>query len=281
MTNLALCLGAVYFGGGWSRVSNEDWTHEASPWLMLALANALLVASALYPRQIKSLGALSDGAQLRNLLYRPLPSVTQRRLDYFRGEATALTDAGNYVALKDLVTHWRGELSEAEDARWLSVANGGGGESMADRANMLQQLDQHPGLSLDRMWLLNAIAWDDLIAGGGELLAEADRFSAEAYAMAPWDAGVQNTRGWALVEMGQVKDGLTLLKQSLKGVIFQHDRAAVLCTLAIAEARRGRFKEAKNYEQQARRLDSACGLLPRVMRELEAKPSEVAPFRGH
>jgi hypothetical protein len=269
IANVAISLGMIKAVGGWARVSMADWNSRVSPGVMFAIANAVTGWGSIVPDWYWCTGLPSDGAQILKLLLRPLPSVQQRRRGYFNAKAQAMSEAGDFQSIEKLLVDWRDELGESEFDRLQIVIQSSAGKSIATRGAVVERLQKCPEPSIERNWILNLIAWDDLILGSSDLLPEADRFSAEAYALAPWSAAIQNTRGWALAEVGQFDEGFVLLQKSLKGVIFRHDRASVLCTLAIAEVRRGRYEQAREYQRHARRLDADCGLLPRVVKELE------------
>jgi hypothetical protein len=263
MANLALCAGAVLMGGGWPQIVQIDWSEHLAPWLMLAVANAILVLSS-FRRRTGIRGVRSDGVQLFGLLFRPLTPVNQQRTNYMRAKAAALLAARSYQQLDALISQFRDELPPAELAKWRSVVDSELGDIDAARSRALQTLEQHPQPGLDRAMWLNLIAWNDLVTGNSELLSEAERFSAEAHSLLPWSAAVQSTRGWALVECGNLEAGIPLLRQSLTGVVYKHDRATVLCTLAIAEIRRGRQSRAAQLIRKATQLDSQCALLDRA-----------------
>lgn len=269
IANLVICLGAVWMAGGWPRIAQLRWIDHLAPWLMLAITNAILVLANLLRWGTGIQGIYSDGVQLFNLLFRPLPSIGQRRVTYIRARAAALSAARSYQQLDSLVSRFGSELPRSELAHWRSIVDLEGGNFHAAKTHAVQALDQYLSPSFHRAIGLNTIAWTDLLTGQSELVPEAERFSAEAYALLPWVAGVQSTRGWALVESGDVDAGMSLLLQSLRGVAYNHDRASVLCTLAIAEARRGRPNRASQLCRKARRLDQNCTLLDRAEGELK------------
>ncbi|HEY2587872.1 MAG TPA: site-2 protease family protein [Tepidisphaeraceae bacterium] len=268
MSNVALCLVAVWVAGGWRRLVAVDWSEHIAPWLMLALANAMLVLGPLLRRRAGIPGIPTDGVQFYRLLFRPLPSESQRRLSYFVSKAHALLNARAYEQLDALVLRFHDELSPSQFLHWRGIAEAELGNFDAAKASLIKLLELHFAPGVERAISLNAIAWNDLVIGASDLLPEADRFSAEAYSLMPWNAAVQSTRGWALVELGDLLAGMPLLRESLRGVAYNHDRASVLCTLAIAEGRRGRRRYASELLRQARRLDARCALLARAEREL-------------
>lgn len=114
----------------------------------------------------------------------------------------------------------------------------------------------------------NNLAWVDLLLGDPDLATEATEAAASAYRSLPWDAAVQSTRGYALIEHGKVRDGLALASQALAGTRTRHDRATILAIRAIGHARYGRLREAEADLRRASRLDPDCVLLDRAAAEL-------------
>jgi hypothetical protein len=272
VANAAICVGAVWAGGGWPRIVQVDWSEHLAPWLMLAIANGLLVLGSLLRRRAGIQRFPSDGVQLFRLLFRRLPVPSERRLMYFRAKVESLLFARAYGQLDALIARFRDELSASELTRWQSLADAELGRFDAARAGSLTLLESCKDPSVERAFWLNVIAWNDLVVGASELLAEAEAFSADAFSLRPWDAAVQSTRGWALVEAGKLAAGIPLLRQSLHGAVYKHDRASIMCTLAIAECRRGRRGRAAQLLRRANRLDPHCILLARA----ESEANELA-----
>jgi predicted Zn-dependent protease len=122
-----------------------------------------------------------------------------------------------------------------------------------------------------RINIQNGIAYTDALLGTPELLEEADRYSAEALAAYPWDAGIQNTRGVALLALGRVDDALPLLRASATQPRPNlHDTAQCQCTLAMAEARDGQITAAERALESARLAEPDCFLIPRAEAALQA-----------
>ncbi len=67
---------------------------------------------------------------------------------------------------------------------------------------------------------------------------EADRYSAEAHKNLPCVAPIRRTRGSVLIELGQVEEGLELLRSSLEKTDTPKEKASTMCYIAIGEARR-------------------------------------------
>jgi tetratricopeptide (TPR) repeat protein len=189
---------------------------------------------------------------------------------YFRAKLDSLLNIREYRSAEELITQFAGELSLKEWGLWFSITNAELGNVETAKRVFFQLLAMYTEPSTDRAWALNACAWYDLIEGSCEHLSEADQFSAEAYSLEPWDVAVQSTRGWALLELGEIEQALPLLRRSLRGAVYEHERALILCAIAIAERRRGRHVRAAELLCKARKLDGKCVVLDRAEQELSA-----------
>jgi hypothetical protein len=97
------------------------------------------------------------------------------------------------------------------------------------------------------------------------LYGDADAASARAFAVTADDPATQHTRGWLLIEMGRVEEGLALVRSVLASATLGPDgRAGVLATAALGEARLGNVATARQLCEQAHRIDPFCLLLPRL-----------------
>lgn len=117
---------------------------------------------------------------------------------------------------------------------------------------------------------LNNIAYVDLSLRDPLLLPEADDYSLAAYKNAPWQPEIVGTRGAVLVELGQIAEGIALLKKAMAAQDDVRGKAADACHIAIAEKRRGNLVESQRYLDAASALDPECVLIPRVMSEAVA-----------
>lgn len=118
-----------------------------------------------------------------------------------------------------------------------------------------------PGL---RPLVFNNLAAADLLIGRPDLLAEADRYSEEAFRHAPWLAAVRGTRGGALVETGRVDEGLALVRGAMETLKDPAQKAILACYAAMGEKRKGNDAEARQCLETARALDPECPLLARA-----------------
>jgi hypothetical protein len=109
-----------------------------------------------------------------------------------------------------------------------------------------------------------------------ELLCEADELTRQACAVVPSSVSLQATRGWALVELGQIDRGADQLLDALEQLPERAHKALCASVLAIAEARDGQLELARDYLSMARLLDPECTALPAAEREVTSAASRVA-----
>lgn len=132
-------------------------------------------------------------------------------------------------------------------------------------------------LSLDaRAYLLNVVAYSDVVLGGEEMLPEADRYSLEAMAALGWNPAIKSTRGAVLVLLGRIQEGLPLLRESLERTDYAQGQAENNCWLAMGHARLGELDEARKHIVEARRLQPDCFLLERADLEVERGSEPVS-----
>jgi Tfp pilus assembly protein PilF len=114
---------------------------------------------------------------------------------------------------------------------------------------------------------LNGLVWSRLLTGErAESLEEAERCSAEALRLMPWDINIKDTRGCVLVELGRVAEGVAMLSEAA-AELPSRLQAWPLSYLALAAAREGRPHEYHDYLAQARHLDPECPVLEAVERK--------------
>ena len=128
--------------------------------------------------------------------------------------------------------------------------------------------------SLDVLALFWAgLASVELRMSGSNSIAEADRYSAQAFDVIPWESDVQGVRGGVLVEQGKIDEGVDLLERAVENCDFDTDRAVSICYLAIAAARLGDLPSASEYFEQAHQMSPRCPLLSRAKSEIAAATS--------
>jgi len=116
--------------------------------------------------------------------------------------------------------------------------------------------------------LLENIAYTNILINRVDLLQEAAIYSAEAYQNAPWEPAIIGTRGAVLVELGQLDEGIMLLKVAMAKHSSAQGKAANACHAAIGESRRGNVSESQHYFHIARSLDPQCYLLEYTAKKL-------------
>jgi hypothetical protein len=108
-------------------------------------------------------------------------------------------------------------------------------------------------------------------------LEDADRLSARAFELAPWEAAVQATRGCVLVELQRPAEAVPMLERALIDVTHPPDRAEVEGYLALAALQRGDRFTARQHLGGMRKAAPDHRLRERVTRELaEADASAAA-----
>lgn len=126
--------------------------------------------------------------------------------------------------------------------------------------------------------LQSCIAWVDVLVGGEDRLAEADRLSRELSLVS--DAAQRHTRGAVLLRLGRLDEALPLLKARLYlgGPKHPRDIAACHALLAVATALAGERDAAARHLETARAADPACELLGDAEAEVAAigRPRVIA-----
>ncbi len=113
----------------------------------------------------------------------------------------------------------------------------------------------------------NNLAWAALMSGDPELLPAALTASDAAYRALAWMPCVNSTRGFALIQAGDLWTGSKMVANALAREKDQRNRATMACELAIAATRAGQPAQAAARRREARRLDPACPLLDRAEHE--------------
>jgi tetratricopeptide (TPR) repeat protein len=116
-------------------------------------------------------------------------------------------------------------------------------------------------LPIERLVLVNNVAWSSLVLRDPALLEEAVRYSGEALTGAPDFPIFKGTRGAALVCAGRLGEGSRLLAEALAEYPTNEQKAMAASWLAIGEGRRGDAPAEKRWLERARELDPSCHLL--------------------
>ncbi len=118
--------------------------------------------------------------------------------------------------------------------------------------------------------VLNNIASVDLLLDRADLLTEADQFSDQASKNEPQNKYFTGTHGCVLIELGQINEGMVLLKKVYELLTSPEDQAFGLCYMALGEKRRGEKMQGMQYLAEARTKDADCLLLEKTERELHS-----------
>jgi Zn-dependent protease len=243
-------------------------------WMVLAAANFVMVLQSLLGRHADIGGKKvpTDGRQLWRLLFKPLPKPEVRRLEYFHSMMEALMAFNHHREV--VVVTQEGLLEFPLDialSSSLGLAQLAIHDFVSGRDTFKALLERHAEPSAMRAICLNNLAWADLSVGEPALIKEADSLSAEAYGLLPWVPAINGTRGFALIESGQIDTGITLLRFAYKGADGWSSKASVLCCLAIAHARLGENAAAESFLRKAARFDPNCDLMSRARRAMQGE----------
>ena len=234
-------------------------------------ANLWIMAANLWPHQSKILNAATDGKQLLKTF-----STNQKEAEELQAARFALEAMLRRDEHKDFegALDWcnKGLALFPENLHLLNVS----GVLCLDqhdfsraREIFLQLLPRETKPNGTRYIILNNIAYVDALIGDPGLLPEADAYSKEAYAAAPWAPSITGTRGTVLVAMGQIEAGIKLLKESFEKAWSPRSKTENACHLAMAHARLGDRNQADNYLELARQMDSQCRLIERAEAEFQ------------
>lgn len=254
--------------------ANPSSFWEASLLIDLAIANTVLLVVNLWPRKVATVAGVTenDGLALLTIPFSSGPKIEADLAAYYALVSRGLYRRKQYA---QAVRPCEEGLALYPDSKILRTQLGMVLLSMNEikkaRESFIEALKGADVGPEDRMILFNNVAIADLLSGGGDLLGEADRYSAQAYRNIPWVPGVTVTRGEVLVELGRVDEGLALLRETITKQTDPELKADIAAYMAIGENRRGNFERALRYLDTTRTLDPQCRLLNRVMAELNQK----------
>lgn len=115
-----------------------------------------------------------------------------------------------------------------------------------------------------RLLCLNNIAAADVMSGNPDLLAEADRCSAEAMKSLAWNPRIKGARAAVLVELGRFDEGIAMARESLSQLEKKEPRGWSLMTLAIAYKRKGDEAEGRKLFEEAVQAGATGARMKRV-----------------
>jgi tetratricopeptide (TPR) repeat protein len=222
--------------------------------------NVFILLTNLYPRKASTTAGLAgtDGWAMLNI-FRISPEDLDKR--YANNKAAAKRWLEQGLALYP-------QSAFMVNAAGYAYSNFGEHQKARDEFVRVLEMGGELGRGF-RYLVLNNIAYSDILLDDPNLLAEADQYSAEAYKNLPWEAVIGGTRGAVLIFLGQVDEGLGLLKTSMTNALNPREKASTACMIAIGEHKRGDSSAAQKYLTAARQLDPECALLERASRALE------------
>ena len=236
-------------------------------------SNIFLLVVNLFPRKIAtSVGiAGTDGWAMLHIFRKKPEELRKGYAQYYEMEVVDAVDRGD----KQLAAQ-RAHEGLALYPQELNLINAAGyvylhlGEFKKARAAFVQILASENGLTEGIKYIaMNNVAYANIMLEDPALIPEADEYSALAYKNFAWEPLIGGTRGAVLVSMGQIDEGIELLKNAMARSFDRRAKAADACLVARGEMKRGNSIEAKKYLDAARQLDPECLLLERVSREVE------------
>ena len=239
---------------------------------VMAWANAIIFLISLFP--IKSMSVYgetgSDGWNLLRIPFLASNEIQDHYASYYVQEAVDAYRQGDLRSAKVWI-----EKGIAQYPAHPLVLNGLGfilleaREFARARNTFANLLQSHPDMKPELKFMVqNNIAYANLMVGDPALLAEADTLSAQAYKNAPWMPSIVGTRGAVLVELGQLDEGIAMLKEAMANQSEVQGKAADACLIAIGEIRKGNLVESQRFLDLARSLDPNCYLIERAAAEL-------------
>ncbi len=237
-----------------------------TPATMFLLSNVTLLAYSLWPYRIESRhGKIpNDILLLWETWRRPRAEVKQLPANCYLLEAQESQRRGCWEEASKWIEEGLRLFPNNYWLEWMQASNFVHLKQYADaRQAYVLLLGRYSETEEIRYTLLNNIAYVDTLIGNPELLVEADAYSRMVVEKMPWNFYFKGTRGSVLVELGQIDEGLKLLRQALKQHTEPQGQALNACYIGIGEARRGNLTESHEFFSMARRLDSKCFLLAR------------------
>ncbi len=236
-------------------------------------ANLAILFENLWPHNVATVfGAFpSDGKQLFLTLFLSHEKIGLHHAMNFAMEIHICHERGDYEGARSWLEKGLALYPDNETLlNWDGIIGLELMEYEKARACFIKLLHRDSKQPLMRPLMLNNIAYTNALLGGDELLKEADEYSQAAMTSMSWMSAVRGTRGTVLVAMGRIEEALPMLHDAMVQADSPPHKASNACMVSIAEARRGNFDVARNYLEEARKLEPKCSLLSRaetVLRE--------------
>lgn len=255
-----------------SQSLRQSLSRSLSPIGCLILANAWCLVISLLPHHHKlPQGKVSsDGLSLLKMPFFPKSKVEEVLPLYYLFEGLEFMDNRQLQHAKACYLQGLSEYPEQPLLKnALGVVRlqlGEFGEARTIFAQLLEKSDATNKIL--HALLLNNLAAADILFDRQGLLEEADTLSAQVYRSFPWIPAFKGTRGSILMELGELDEGIALLKQAMEEHEKPYGKAIAAAYLAIAEARRGNIECAEQYLDTALQFDATCFLIGRARDEL-------------
>jgi len=235
-------------------------------------ANLLILAQNLWPHTFNTpIGKLaSDGKLLWQLLFAKSDMGSNALAARFSLEAMICHEAHQHA--KALAWVEQGLASFPDNfllLNWRGILLMELGHHEAAQSSFKMLLARTDNPAAVRALMLNNVAYVDALLGGGERLAEAERYSQEAMSLIGWLPAVKGTRGTTLLELGKIEEALVLLHESMEQADNASGKAQNACFISMGEARRGNIATSQRYLDEARKFKPDCFLLERTNNELQ------------
>jgi Tfp pilus assembly protein PilF len=259
-----------------SRGSVVDATNLArgfAPLTLFFTANLFLFILAAWPMRVAASGGelRTDGWLLLTLPFHSAEMRADLRASYSTAMASEHRRAGRHA---EALCWFERAITEAPDSYSATLNHAVGLQGLhrhdEARAAYLALLPRKPPLPFHHFLLLNNIAWADMMLARPELLEEANEYSQAALKAHPKCAPFQGTRGYVLLRLGRVDQGMALLRQAYVTNSDPKSRANNACCQAIGHTMQGQHDEAQSLLAEARSLDASCELLATAEMEMAA-----------
>lgn len=273
----------IFLFGSYHWLVNESWRAWFDPMtyqlmLYFCLANLVVLLANIFPRKINTPSGVT-GTDGWHLLCLP----------FLKNDALQIKYAGYYMSAA-MHAYQKNALDAARAmiARGLELL-----PNYAAALNILGviQVQQQDYAGAKQLFLglltrtdldvslkyaaINNVAYCNVLLEDPALLPEADTFSQDAMRHLPWHPAIVGTRGLVLAHLGQVEEGLAMLKRAMDEHHDAHSKALSACHIAQIEDRRGNPNVARQFLDAARALDPGCILLPATLTAL-SRPGESA-----
>jgi Tfp pilus assembly protein PilF len=236
------------------------------PLQIILVANIWILLVNLWPRHINSMvGKIpSDGLLLLKMPFMKREKIVQLLAANYVYETSEAYQLKKYPEAQKwceegLVKYPENQLL----VNWLGIIFLQRGSFQEARSLFYKQVQLRMADPVQNALALNNLAYSNIKLGDPQLLSEADICSSQAMEKLPWMPAVKGTRGAVLVELGQIQEGIILLRESMQDAESNAHKAENACLIALAEKKRGNREECQRYLDMARTFDPDFPFLKR------------------